>query len=365
MPPVTTLNNFNIKREAVKNKSRIDYAFWGGVSGNSFNSIEAERNIKELAEAGAAGFKVYTISGMDSFRDLNYAEIEAAAKIVGNTGKPLAVHAEDKETISINRQKLSEKELHRWESYCKMRSAAAEEKAVLKIMEAAQKTECKVHIVHLSSLAALGHIKNAQRKGLNINTETCPHYLYFTQDSFRNSSIRNYLKTDPPVKSEFDREGLWQGLKEGSIAFVATDHAGCDPDKEKTSENFSEIYGGIPGVEHRVPFLFSEGFLKDRLNLEQTINLLSSNAAGFFGFKNKGFIKAGYDADFALINLWSSQVVSHSNMHSKGKYTPFEGITFNADVEKTFLRGKLIMDKSLNGTEPELENNFSGKLICV
>jgi dihydroorotase-like cyclic amidohydrolase len=170
--------------------------------------------------------------------------------------------------------------------------------------------------------------------------------LFFTQDDFNNQKISAFLKTAPPVKNKIDRDALWEGLKDETLSFVVTDHAGCDPAKEKSSKNFWEVYGGIPGVEHRVPFLFSEGFLKNRLTLSQTIKLLSSNVADYFNLKNKGFIKVGFDADFALINLWDKMVVKSEEMHSKGKYTPFEGITFNSVVEKTFLRGELIMNRS-------------------
>lgn len=367
IPPVTDLTNFNNKANAVRNRSHVDYAFWGGIRGNEFESSETERNIIELAEAGVAGFKAYTISGMDTFKDLSYEEIYRAARLISKTGKPLAVHAEDKTIINSNALRFNSEELRKWESYCEMRSSEAEAAAVAKLIEITEQTNCRMHIVHLSSNQALTNIKNAQKRGLMISAETCPHYLYFTQDSFNNNNIKNYLKTAPPVKSELDREALWQGINEGAVAFITTDHAGCDPDKEKTSDDFSKIYGGIPGVEQRVPFLFSEGFLKGKINLEQTVNMLSSNAAAYFGFKNKGDLKEGYDADIALINLWSSEIVSGRNMHSKGKYTPFEGIKFNAAVDKTFLRGNLIMDKSIssNGTEPDNENKYLGKLICV
>ena len=84
--------------------------------------------------------------------------------------------------------------------------------------------------------------------------------------------------------------------------------------------------------------------MKNRLTLLETIKLLSSNVADYFNLNSKGYVKEGYDADFALINLWDKQVINSANMHSKGKYTPFEGITFNSVVEKTFLRGELIMN---------------------
>ena len=170
-----------------------------------------------------------------------------------------------------------------------------------------------------------------------------------------------FLKTAPPVKKAIDRKELWQGLNDGSLSFVTTDHAGCDPKKEKSSKNFWEVYGGIPGVEHRVPFMFSEGFLKGKLSLQKTIELLSTNAAEFFNLKQKGKLEVGKDADFALINLWTSEVIKSRNMHSKGKYTPFENVQFNARVVKTFIRGQLVMDR---------KNNFiakpgSGKFIRV
>ncbi|MDX1702294.1 MAG: dihydroorotase family protein, partial [Melioribacteraceae bacterium] len=160
-----------------------------------------------------------------------------------------------------------------------------------------------------------------------------------------NAEIRNYLKTAPPVKHSEDLTCLWNGLKNGSISFVTTDHAGCDPQKEKVSDNFWEVYGGIPGVEHRVPYLFSEGFLKQKLSLSKTIELLSTNVAECFNLTSKGRIEENYDADFALIDLWTEDSIEAERMHSKGKYTPFEGLRVNAVVDKTFLRGNMVMNK--------------------
>ena len=147
---------------------------------------------------------------------------------------------------------------------------------------------------------------------------------------------------------EEDNEALWEALRNNELKFVTTDHAGCNPDEEKASDNFWKVYGGIPGVEHRVPFLFSEGFMKNRISLEQTIKLLSTNAAKFFNLKDKGELTKDKDSDFALIDLWNSQIVTQEYMHSKGKYTPFEKMTFNSLVRQTFLRGKEIMNRDEN-----------------
>ena len=352
LPPVTNKNNFEVKLNALKNRSLVDYNFYGGVCGNDFdNNLNIDEQIKDLADKGVAAFKTYLISGMNTFTDLDEERILQTAKWIKKAGKPMAVHAENKKMI-IERSKISKTAGHNnWQAYCAARDDQAEAKAIKLLIEVVEKTKCRIHVVHLSSKLGLDIIREAQYKGLKVTSETCPQYLFFTQKDFSNSKISAYLKTAPPVKNEIDRETLWDGLKDGTLYFVVTDHAGCNPDKEKSSQNFWEVYGGIPGVEHRVPFLFSEGFLKNKLTLSQTIKLLSSNVADYFNLESKGYIKEGYDADFALINLWDKQVINSKEMHSKGKYTPFEGITFNAVVEKTFLRGNLIMNSSGNSEQ--------------
>jgi allantoinase len=347
IPPVTNADNLKIKLDAVKDRSLIDFAFWGGIGGDCFSIPEQlKKNIFELAEKGVAGFKVYIISGMEDFKDLTYEQIENVAQIVKKTGKPLAVHAEDKTIVLTEQSDRISRGLNSWQDYNASRSIKAETEAVNKLEKIAKRTGCRIHIVHLSSTEGLKIVKDYHSKKQNFTAETCPHYLHFTQKDFENPAIRNFLKTAPPVKFEKDRESLWSALAENKLVFVTTDHAGCNPDEEKSSEDFWEVYGGIPGVEHRVPYLFSEGFLKNRIEMNQTINLLSTNAADFFQLKSKGRLRNGCDADISLINLWASETITASRMHSKGRYTPFEGLQLNAVVEKTFLRGKMIMDRA-------------------
>ena len=361
-PPVTNLKNLQTKDEAIKGRSWIDYAYWGGIAGNDFSAgINLKKQITELAEAGVVGFKAYLISGMDSFQDLTDTRMTRSATWIGETGKPLAVHAEEKSLVAEREMRFRSAGQNNWWAYCKARDDRAEAGAISKLANIAGRTGCKIHIVHLSSEWGLNMVECAKDEGLDFSAETCPHYLYFTQNDFENPKIANYLKTAPPVKSEYDREALWKGLQNGLLSFVTTDHAGCDPEKEKKSDNFWEVYGGIPGVEHRVPFLFSEGFLKGRISLTQTIELLSTSAAKYFGlYPQKGILQQGSDADFALINLWEPMAVSASGMHSKGKYTPFEGIRFNARVDQTYMRGKLIATRT---GKPEAQLGY-GQRIC-
>lgn len=343
VPPVTSVKNLLFKKEALIGRSRIDYAFWGGISSNNADKNNTiKKNLEYLIAEGVPGFKVYTISGMNTFKDLSYTEIDNIAEIMKKMKSMLAIHAEDKMYIKTKTAELQFKNRIDWQAYCEARGIEAEVRAVKKMIEIAKKHGTKIHIVHLSSKDATQLIRNAKNNGINITTETCPHYLYFTQKDFENDKIRNFLKTAPPVKFEEDREGLWEGLKDGTIDFVTTDHAGCDPMIEKMSSNFWDVYGGIPGVQHRVPFILSFGFLDGRISLEKAISIL--NPYDKFIFENKGLLQKGFDADFALIDLWNKQTITYAKMYSKGKYTPFEGVEVGVTVKKTFLRGELIFD---------------------
>ncbi len=342
LPPVTSLKNLKIKKDALKGKGNVNSFFWGGVRGNDFNEADTKKNIYELADAGVVGFKVYMTSGMESFSDLNEQQLKIVARIIEQTGKPMAVHAEDKDLVAYREKRFKTMNRNDWKAYCESRDIQAESSAVNKLISISEDTGCRIHVVHLSSKLALKSIKDAQNRSINISTETCPHYLHFTQSDFENDLIKNYLKTAPPVKFDDDRNALWEGLADNSIMFVTTDHAGCNPIHEKTSENFWNVYGGIPGVEHRVRFLFSEGFWENKITLEQTVKLLSSNAADFFKLNNKGKLLAGYDSDITLIDLWDSKRIRAEEMHSKGKYTPFDQELLKTVIKKVFVNGNLV-----------------------
>jgi allantoinase len=347
VPPVTSRANLETKLAALRERSSVDYALWGGVSAQMLSDPNARENIHALAEADVAGFKCYMTSGMDSFADLGPAELVEAARLVKEVGLPLAVHAEERTLVRRREQALRNAGRKDWRAYAEARDAQAESAAVAILRDVARATGCAIHIVHLTSAAGLEIVAAAQAEGLPLSAETCPHYLHFTESDFDRPEISAFLKTAPPVKSETDRAALWQGLQGGALSFVTTDHAGCDPASEKSSADFWEIYGGIPGVEHRVPYLFSEGFKRGRLSLERTVELLATAPARFLGLAaRKGSLERGKDADFALMDLWSEQRVSSDRMHSKGQYTPFEGVVFGAAVKKTWLRGTLVADSA-------------------
>lgn len=337
IPPVTNEEILKIKLTAIKDKSVIDYALWGGIRKNDFPINKNEVNM--LWKAGVVGFKIYTISGMKSFEELSYDNIKTIFRECPEM--LFAFHAEDKYVIERVVEKLTDLEKSKPENYLRSRPIDAELTAVENILKVAKNNH--LHFVHISSKAAAELILSAKDQH-DISWETCPHYLQFTATDF--SELKGRLKTAPPVKNEKDKEFLRTALKTGKVDFITTDHAGCDWKTEKDLENFSRVYNGIPGTQLMIPYLFSEFYLKEKVHLSTMIKLTSENAAKRYGlFPQKGSLQIGSDADFTILDLDLPFKVDEKKLRSKGKYSPFDGQIFSCSISKTIVRGKTIYDE--------------------
>jgi len=205
VPPVINKENLQRKLEVVSPKAVIDFAFWGGVSGTEFDdNLEVEKFMSDLAESGVVGYKTYLISGMKEFTELNEERLEKVANIAKKLNLPVAVHAEDKDLVRNRRHKLQKKNKNEFSDYCRARDVKAEVTAVKKVINIARRSGAQFHIVHLSSKKSMELVRKAHMGGVKINTETCPHFLAFTQSDYK--EIGSILKTAPPVKKEEDKK---------------------------------------------------------------------------------------------------------------------------------------------------------------
>jgi allantoinase len=350
LPPVTSAANLRAKLDVIEAKAHIDFMLWGGVSENAMREAGWRDELEGLVRAGVASIKIYMLSGMETFRDLSGTQIEEVLREARKLGIPVGVHAEDRRMVRNLEARLRKKGHDGPRDYAASRPSGAEVSAVEAIRGLCRNTGARVHIVHLASGRALEVIGEASREGLPLSAETCPHYLEFTDEDLRGQGA--LLKTAPVVKSAADRSRLWEGLSSGELEFVATDHAPGKWPEEKNTGTIWTDYGGVPGVELSLPYLYSEGVRKGRLNLERLTEITSSAPAHFFGVADrKGRIAPGFDADFAVLDENEEWTVRGPDLHNLNRYTPLEGRGLTGRVRATILRGQTVYARAPDGSE--------------
>lgn len=350
LPPITDTETLERKLEVIAAKAHVDYLLWGGVSANAMEKANWGEILADLVDAGVAAIKVYALSGMDTFRDLSYAQIREVLQRTRRLGIPVGVHAEDR---SIVRQFTERARLRGKDSpaaYAASRPPAAEAAAVTAVVEACRATGARVHIVHLAAGEALDIVSAARFEGLPVSAETCPHYLEFTLRDFERTG--SLLKTAPVVKAAADRERLWQGVVNGELSFVATDHAAARWPEEKETGSIWTDYGGVPGVELMLPYLYSEGFCAARITLQRLVEITASEPARFLGVDHrKGHLRSGSDADFVVFDEHARWTVRSEYLHNLNRYTPLEARELTGRVRATYLRGRCVFERRPDGSE--------------
>lgn len=206
-----------------------------------------------------------------------------------------------------------------------------------------------LYIVHLSTASGLEIIRNAQKQGLTVYAETCPQYLTLTDSCYQEPDDRGlqYIMA-PPLRTEKDCNALWDGLADGTISVVATDHCSYSH-SQKIKKGRADIFkapGGIPGVETRIPLLFSEGVLKKRIDMNRFVQLVSTNPARIMGLApQKGNIATGADADLMILDPTAEKTISREILHQHVDYSPFAGMKVTGWPRTVILRGRTIVHK--------------------
>jgi len=350
LPPVTTVANLENKLAIIAPKAHVDFMLWGGVSGNAIAAPDWQAHLAGLVESGVASIKLYMLSGMETFTDLGHEQLLDVLRETRRLGIPVGVHAEDREMVRGLTDQLIAEGRDAPLDYAASRPPAAEVAAVSTLRDLCRETGARVHIVHVASGDALEVIASARAEGLPMSGETCPQYLAFTElDLERLGAV---LKTAPVVKSARDQERLWRGLADGELDYVATDHAAGQWPEEKHTGSIWSDYGGVPGVELMLPYLYSAGVRERRITLERLTEITASAPASFFGIEDrKGRIEPGFDADLVVLDEGAQWTVRADEMHNLNRYTPLDGQSITGRVRATYVRGRLAYERRANGTE--------------
>lgn len=319
------------KRNAARGKCRVDWAAWGGVvAGN-------QRHIEALAKAGVRGFKCFLINpGIDSFSMVTERELRAALPLVALTGLPLLVHAELPGPVDAATFALATADWNCYDTYVKSRPDEAELSAIRLLLSLCREYRFRLHVVHLSTSEGISLLQSAKAEGLPVSVETCPHYLYFSAETISNGAT--LCKCAPPIRGAKNRERLWQGLRDGIIDMIATDHSPCPPAMKEG--DFRRAWGGIASLSVALPAIWTEAG-KRGFTLSNIARWMSEAPARLAGCDaRKGRIAAGYDADFVIFEPEAEFVVKREQLYQQHSISPYMGKKLRGVVRATFLRGK-------------------------
>ncbi len=342
IPSTTSVEALDKKLASIGSKSRVDFSLWGGLVPGNLESIHP------LADAGVIAFKAFmSPSGTDDFINSDIATLREGMKRIAPTGKFLALHAEDPAILNPSNQKLSQrKSAFDWEA---SRPVEAEISAIQIAIELAGETGCPIHIVHVSSAQALDPIIEAKNNGVDISCETCPHYLLLSiEDADR---IGPDAKCAPPLRYRYSIDILWKSLENGEIDTIGSDHSPCPPEM-KTGLSFYDAWGGISGLQHGLPLLWSQCSENPEL-LSHLVQLSSSRPAKRAKLGAKGSIEIGKDADFALVDSsMTPKEIRADNLAYKHRASAYCGMQTSFDIRQTWLRGDLIYENGKAICEP-------------
>jgi len=349
LPPTATVAALTAKRKAARGKCRVDWRPWGGVVSDN------QADIEPLAAAGVPGFKCFLIHpGLDGFTMVTEQQLRAALPHVARTGLPLLVHAElpgpvDEATRHLQTERA---DWRSYSTYLQSRPEEAELSAIRLLLSLCREYKFRLHIVHLSASQALAELCGAKSAGLPVTVETCPHYLHFCEEEIPDGATLR--KCAPPIRSRENREKLWQGLRDGTIDLVATDHSPCPTAMKHLDEgSFQTAWGGIASLSVALPVMWTEasrrGFtLVDLACWMAAVPALLAGCAA-----SKGRIAEGCDADLVIFDPEAEFTVTEDRLYYRYPISPYLGRKLGGVVKATYLRGQLVFGDGAFCGEPK------------
>jgi allantoinase len=346
LPATTTVAALEAKRKAASGQCRVDWMTWGGVvSGN-------QEHIEGLAAAGAPGFKCFLIHpGIDGFTMVTEGELRAVLPHVARTGLPLLVHAELPGPVDAATRRLSGADWSKYATYLQSRPDEAELSAIHLMVSLCREYHFRLHVVHLATSQALDMLRAAKTEGLTVTVETCPHYLHLSSDKIPDG--QTLFKCAPPIRRRENCEKLWQGLQEGVIDFVATDHSPCLPEMKRLSErNFRTAWGGISSLSLALPVMWSEAHGRG-FTLSDIARWMAEGPARLAGCETrKGRVAKGFDADFVVFEPEAEFIATDDGLFYRHRVSPYLGERLRGVVKATYLRGNCVFDDGEFPGEP-------------
>jgi allantoinase len=336
--PTVSPEAFRKKIDLVNQLARVDIALLATLKKEGTPEL-----IPPLVKLGACGFKLSLFeTDPNRFPRIDDGVLGEILPVLAEQKIPVGFHAENDDLIFHLIRKYRKEGKTSPRTHVETRPPVTETLAVLKLLEFARWTGCRLHLYHISHPRSLLLIQRFFQDGLDVTTETCPHYLVLNEGDMDRLQAR--AKINPPLRSKEAVEEMWEFLKIGFIDMVSSDHAPWPLEKKQAPDIFDNA-SGAPGVETLFPLMFSEAVAKRGLSPVNLARLLSENPARRFKlFPKKGRITLGADADLAVLDPKARWVAEGQKMHSSARWSPYEGMEIRGKVIATILRGEIVYD---------------------
>ncbi|MGQ4807866.1 D-hydantoinase [Candidatus Entotheonellaceae bacterium PAL068K] len=301
--------------------------------------------IPEVIDAGFPTFKIFTTNIRPNVNDrmAKLGHVAAVMETVAAHNGLMVVHAEDDDIVQFLYTRLKQQGTYDWTNMHRAHTNMSEDISFRRVIRAAEWTGAAVYFVHVSAKEGVQAIREARGKGLPIYGETLHNYVSFTADDYQKQDGMKY-HTYPSLKSEDDRQALWQGLLQGDLHTMATDEYCTTFELKIEGKNIDNVTGGHNGAETRMGITFTEGVSKRGMSLDQFVNVTSANAARLLGlYPRKGAIAPGSDADIVLIDPQVRKTLSMEDLHSSD-YSIWEGWDIQGWPVLTMLRGSVVVE---------------------
>ena len=330
-----------------------DFAFHPVVTGQP--SVETLASVGQAIDDGTASIKVFTTdvtTGQGGVK-IDTGSLLDLMRVIAEHGGVLAVHAEDDELVKYQEAKLAREGQDQWYHLHLVHTSLSEDLAFRKVLRLARETGTGLYFMHVTGASGVAAIAEARAHGQAVYGEVLHNYLCFTADDYQRPDGSKY-QTYPALKTEIDRQALWEGLAKGTLSTVATDEYTTSYQVKTQGRTIATACGGHAGIETRGIIAFSEGYMHGRLSLERFVEVFATNPARILGlYPRKGIIAPGSDADLAIWDPAVKKSIQLSDLHHDSDYSIWEGWQVQGWPVVTILRGKLMVEDGQLVGNPE------------
>lgn len=345
-PAVYCVDTLHQLIDCITPKAHVDFGAWGLCLG--------DLNLKELLplnEAGVVGFKFFWGYAIDSksyqlvynykegmeniIPPLDQGEIYRIFREVAKTDKMIGIHAENFDLIKMLTAEVMAGSDRGYDAVLRSRPPVSETTIINTGILLSKELGTHLHILHLAAGEAVPMIAEAQEMGVDVTAETCPHYLFLTDKDYGHTGSQ--IKGYPPVRTQWDQDMLWEGLKDGTLSFVCSDHA--PHTREEKLQDYWNAPAGMASIE-TMPLLMIDAVNKGKITINELVEYLSENTARMYNlYPNKGSLEVGTDADMVIVDLEPEYTFHQESMHSRTKLSPYDGWKLKGKPIQTILRG--------------------------